>query len=525
MTVNANYGLLRSLNVLFYISSIFGVIPYSLRVFAKRHVLQVSIIGNVWVVCSLIVYTGLYHVATTNYVNEDWGTQKTLTSAIGIFIIYMEPLMMASDMVAGMINQKRLTVCFDRIARVDSLLSGEGILINDLRLRHTCIALLLLVLLFEAIITGYSFVVFEEHLTLWSMIWFITAIPTALNSVCRTWYVMLVAAVRQRFNAMNAHMNVIANGVLHYKDRFVGDQDTDITEIPLDYLEKEIFTVYAQHKQKLGVASPPKKPTTKIITVKAYQEKQPMGQNVGPQPVIPRRNSAIQPWENTEGLGPAQQYLPSDLRQRPNIEHRMDNKLILICRMHDELCEIGKIVNRMFSVQMLVAMAHGFVAITAQFYFLYCGLTNQEVPVLFRSAEVFLLSLTYIGYTGLKCVVPIFVCWKTRTDSQRTGIEMHYLANAVDECHCYEVVNHLSLKLLNHHLNFSACGFFDLDMTTLYAITGAITSYLIILIQFNLAAIQKSSSNSTTTASNETSTALAIIEDVVSTAISTYVSN
>jgi gustatory receptor len=43
------------------------------------------------------------------------------------------------------------------------------------------------------------------------------------------------------------------------------------------------------------------------------------------------------------------------------------------------------------------------------------------------------------------------------------------------------------LKLLNHHLNFTACGFFDLDMETIYAITGAITSYLIILIQFNLA--------------------------------------
>ncbi|XP_035900025.1 gustatory receptor for bitter taste 66a [Anopheles stephensi] len=525
MSVIPVRSLLDSQHVLFYVSSIFGVIPYSLWAFAKRTVLQLSILGNVWVVCSLIVYSALYHVATTNYVKDDWGTQKTLTNAIGIFIIYMEPLMMATDMVAGMINQRQLVQCVDRIARIDNHLATEGILLNNQRLRRTTIVLLLLVLAFEAVITVYSFVAFEEEFTVYSLIWYITTIPTAINSVSRIWYVMLVLAIRQRFNAMNAHMNAIAHGLLHYKDQFVGEQDADIAEIPLDYLEKEIFTVYTQRRKQLA-ATPPKNPITKVIAVKPYQPgKQPSSSPTKSIELSTPRNSAIQPWSDAEGLGPARQYLPADLRLRVKIEQRLDNKLILICRTHDELCEVGKIVNRMYSVQMLVAMAHGFVAITAEFYFLYCSFTEQEVPILFRSAELFLLALTYISYTALKCIVPIFVCWKTKTDSHRTGIEMHYLANVVDECHCYEVVNHLSLKLLNHHLNFSACGFFDLDMTTLYAITGAITSYLIILIQFNLAAIQKSSSNSTVASNDSTTTAVSVIETVVTTALTTYVPN
>lgn len=73
------------------------------------------------------------------------------------------------------------------------------------------------------------------------------------------------------------------------------------------------------------------------------------------------------------------------------------------------------------------------------------------------------------------------------------------MANVVDENHFYSVCNHLSLKLLNHHLNFTAAGFFDLDMTTIYGISGAITSYLIILIQFNLAAIRAKPTNVTAT--------------------------
>lgn len=112
---------------------------------------------------------------------------------------------------------------------------------------------------------------------------------------------------------------------------------------------------------------------------------------------------------------------------------------------------------------------------------------------MFRTAKSIPLTITFIVYTTYKCVVVIYLSWKTKIDSQKTGIQLHKIANVVDENHFYNVCNHLSLKLLNHHLNFTACGFFDLDMATIYAISGAITSYLIILIQFNLAALRSKS--------------------------------
>lgn len=114
-------------------------------------------------------------------------------------------------------------------------------------------------------------------------------------------------------------------------------------------------------------------------------------------------------------------------------------------------------------------------------------LHSQFVPVLFRTAQNIGLTIVSIVYTAYKCVIVIYISWKTKIDSQKTGVQLHKIANAVDENHLYNVCNHLSLKLLNHHLNFTACGFFDLDMETIYSISGAITSYLIILIQFNLA--------------------------------------
>lgn len=41
-----------------------------------------------------------------------------------------------------------------------------------------------------------------------------------------------------------------------------------------------------------------------------------------------------------------------------------------------------------------------------------------------------------------------------------------------------------SLQLLHQRLQFTAFGFFNLDFTLLYTIVAAITTYLVILIQF-----------------------------------------
>lgn len=59
------------------------------------------------------------------------------------------------------------------------------------------------------------------------------------------------------------------------------------------------------------------------------------------------------------------------------IGDKLDSKLINLCRIHDELCEIAKKINRMFSFQMLITMAYSFMFITAQCYFMYCALLGQ----------------------------------------------------------------------------------------------------------------------------------------------------
>lgn len=121
-------------------------------------------------------------------------------------------------------------------------------------------------------------------------------------------------------------------------------------------------------------------------------------------------------------------------------ESRLTKKLTKICQLHDEICDIAKTINTMFSFQMLILMAYGFMSLTAKFYFVYCGLSHQNIPILFRSAESLPISITFIVYTSAKCVYVIYVSWQTKLVAQKTGVKIHKVANVVDEDQCYQIV-------------------------------------------------------------------------------------
>lgn len=114
----------------------------------------------------------------------------------------------------------------------------------------------------------------------------------------------------------------------------------------------------------------------------------------------------------------------------------------------------------------------------------------QSIPIQLRSVQKIYSALLFIGYNGVKCYTIAHVCWKSRTEANKTALHLHNLAHNVNELYFYNISNHLSLKLSNNRLRFNVCGFFDLDMTTIFGMTGAITSYLIILIQFNSATMR-----------------------------------
>uniref|UniRef100_A0A336MD31 Gustatory receptor n=1 Tax=Culicoides sonorensis TaxID=179676 RepID=A0A336MD31_CULSO len=457
----------------FILSAITGVMPFSISTYMKEKLFKSSMINNVWcfVLCAILAVN--YHFATVQSMTQEEVTKTSnLTTAIGLFIIYMEPTMMCVDVIASIINQNNFISVFERLKVVDEKLEKENIDIPYAKIVKLGKILTGIVFCAELIITSMNFFMFTTNIDLYSLYYYFTGFPLILSSLSKIWFICLIVAVRQRFKAINRYLNETSKLFGAQKKKYEPEVGEMLPEDTTNYLEKDmLFT-----RTKMMQNSISQKTHSRMIKVSPYD-------NIKePNPFLISGNKV------RDVLNDEKEFF---------VGEKMDQKLTILCKLHDEICEVARIINQMFSFQMLLMMAFGFMSITAQFYFLYCGLMDQTIPSQFRSAQNIQISLATIFYTGCKCIAITFVCWKTKYDARKTGVYLHKLAHTVDEVHFYNVVNHLSLKLLNHQLNFTACGFFDLDMTTIYAIAGAITSYLIILVQFNLAAVRTKPKNDT----------------------------
>lgn len=435
--------ILKSLAPLFYISRLLGIVPFSLVHYWKYKVFKASLVSIIWGLVISIANTTQYYISMNNSLQDNrTGDTNTLTSVIGIFIVALEPFMMITSIVMLIIYRSTLTSCLTGLAKVDEKLQGlTATPVDHLKPRKIVVMLITVTCICEVGLVLFNFMQFtiSEDIIFQSYWWFASGVPIFCDALSRIWFLLLICLVKIRFQAVNSHCLELYR---MFKERRAklhsSKKESSNTQVPLGYLTREIVD--------------PKKRPRKVVIV---QPNPIQLQSINQTPV-PNIFTTENAWNADSPIC---------------VDEKMDKKLIELAKVHDELSQIAKMTNKIFRFQILLTMAYGFMSITAQLYFLYCGLVGQVIPVLFRSAESIGISMIYILYTSAKCVSVIFVSWKVKLESQKTGIFLHKLANVVDENHFYHIVNHLSLKLLNNQLALTACGFFELDMTTIYAVS------------------------------------------------------
>lgn len=247
---NSRSPILDSLNYLFYVSKVFGMIPYSLAGYVTKRQFKLSQLGNVFCVLSGLHYIIQYHILTESSMlaKDAENSIGTLTTVIGIFIIYMEPLLMAIDVLAGLINQKSLVTIFDRLQEIDDKLGKENILLNYRIITRYSIIFLFIAFVGEVTLALFNLLEFQsDFFSFHSLWWLISCIPLFNNCVAKTWFLILIILVQQRLRAINAYLNETKRIFLEKKMRGVNTVGSNLKKDNLfmeniGYLEKEIFS-------------------------------------------------------------------------------------------------------------------------------------------------------------------------------------------------------------------------------------------------------------------------------------------
>ncbi|XP_055843146.1 gustatory receptor for bitter taste 66a [Episyrphus balteatus] len=393
--------------------------------------------------------------------------------------------MLVIDQLSAISNQGKIGHFFDRIKSVDEKLNSENIHINNITIKSRISIMVMIAVGAELTIMLSTFFCLVDSTKWYSFLWIMSCIPTLFSVFDKIWFATLLYCLKQRFKAINNCLDDLVEN--HYKI-----QQLNASKIKTDLVGSQsqgsILDIHSGN------------PFRSVEKKKLFSGKNRVAiSNSGNSFRYNNNNKANKMVKIDNILN-----ITSELSNTS----KMDDKLSNFCQLHDEICELGKWLNELWSYPVLVLMAYGFLIFTAQLYFLYCGTQGQHIPSLFRSAKNAWITTIYLFYTSGKCIYLIYLSWKTSLESKRTGICLHKCGVAADNNAFYEIVNHLSLKLLNHSVDFSACGFFTLDMETLYGVSGGITSYLIILIQFNLAAQQAKEAGTSANYNNETSTVM-----------------
>ena len=154
--------------------------------------------------------------------------------------------------------------------------------------------------------------------------------------------------------------------------------------------------------------------------------------------------------------------------------------------VHTILYDIGGLVNSVYGLQLLLAMAYIFMSVVK--YFHVVMITNVS------SQKDLLYTFRVDGILPLFCVVSIHIanvllvtasCNSACCEAVRTTTVVNklLLIQALPSAVSAEL-ERFSQQLLHSKLQFTACGFFSLDFAFLYGFVGGATTYIVILLQF-----------------------------------------
>ncbi|XP_076756397.1 gustatory receptor for sugar taste 43a [Xylocopa sonorina] len=154
------------------------------------------------------------------------------------------------------------------------------------------------------------------------------------------------------------------------------------------------------------------------------------------------------------------------------------NDISELMMVHSSLCDVVALVNNAFGFVVLTVTVSCLLhlVITPYFLILQIGQKNEWIFLvvqcgwcIFHVARIFLI------------VQPSY---STVVEGKRTAALVSQLLFCNYETNVRRELEIFSLQLLHRPLEFSACGLFPLDRTLITSIAGVVTTYLVILMQF-----------------------------------------
>ncbi|XP_043285600.1 putative gustatory receptor 28b [Venturia canescens] len=151
-----------------------------------------------------------------------------------------------------------------------------------------------------------------------------------------------------------------------------------------------------------------------------------------------------------------------------------------LSKAHFNTCAIGKRVNSLFNWNVVVSVTSAFIVLSTTLYYIFF---EVERPGKTNVVQI----VSYIHWEFMQSaptVVIVIICNWTRRQGTYAGKLIHEVRVEKTDSRMYDAIKSFSLQLHHQKLEFSAGGLFPLNSALLQTMVEKITTYLVILIQF-----------------------------------------
>ncbi|XP_047352202.1 gustatory receptor for sugar taste 43a-like isoform X1 [Vespa velutina] len=154
------------------------------------------------------------------------------------------------------------------------------------------------------------------------------------------------------------------------------------------------------------------------------------------------------------------------------------NYIAQLVTVHSSLCDTVSSINNAFGLVMVVITLTCLLHLIITPYFLIDEVNgNRQWLSIIDQTLWCILHVT-------RMLIIIQPTYSTTIQAQKTAVLVSQLLSSNPDVECRKHLEVFSLQILHRPLDFTACGLFSLDRSLVTSIAGAVTTYLVILIQF-----------------------------------------
>ncbi|RZC34812.1 7tm 7 domain containing protein [Asbolus verrucosus] len=165
------------------------------------------------------------------------------------------------------------------------------------------------------------------------------------------------------------------------------------------------------------------------------------------------------------------------------LESKKIIKILEILRhKHDRLCRLSVTLNKVYSLPLLMTTLQNFIIIIVT---LFLHVEDSKPLKKDHSRVLYIIfDSMIIIYSCAEIVMMVKACSTTRSEAKLTATILHRFQKTSQDMDHF--VEFFSMQLMHSGVEFSACKIFVIDESLLFSMVGAISTYLIIVLQLQL---------------------------------------